>query len=117
MLSYQHAYHAGNTADVHKHLHLALLLGTLTAKPRPLTYMETHAGRGLYDLASVEARKTAEADASITASLGAGRVPAGPYLDVLRAVRARHGQAAYPGSPVIAAAMVRAADRLHLMEL
>jgi 23S rRNA (adenine2030-N6)-methyltransferase len=117
MLSYQHAYHAGNAADVHKHLHLALLLERLTEKPRPLSYMETHAGRGLYDLASTEARKTAEADAGITAMLGAGRVPPGAYRDVLAAVRARHGETAYPGSPLIAAEMLRRDDRLHLMEL
>jgi 23S rRNA (adenine2030-N6)-methyltransferase len=117
MLSYQHAYHVGSAADVHKHLHLALLLARLTQKPRPLTYMETHAGRGLYDLASVEARKTAEADAGITAMLGEGRMPTGPYRHVLEAVRARHGATAYPGSPLIAAEMLRPGDRLHLMEL
>jgi len=117
MLSYQHAYHAGNAADVHKHLHLALLLKRLTEKPKPLTYMETHAGRGLYDLASAEARKTAEADAGITAMLAEGRVPAGPYRDVLESIRARHGESAYPGSPLIAARMLRGNDRLHLMEL
>jgi len=117
MLSYQHAYHAGNAADVHKHLHLAMVLRRLTEKPRPLTYMETHAGRGLYDLASTEARKTAEADAGITAMLGEGRVPAGPYRDVLAAVRARCGETAYPGSPLIAAEVLRRSDQLHLMEL
>ena len=51
MLSYQHAYHAGGPADVHKHIVLAELLARLTAKARGLSYVETHAGRGLYDLA------------------------------------------------------------------
>ena len=55
MLSYQHAYHAGNPADVHKHALLAAMLDYLTAKDKPLTYIETHAGRGLYDLAAPEA--------------------------------------------------------------
>ena len=60
MLSYQHAYHAGNLADVHKHAALAWMLARLTAKPKPLTYIETHAGRGLYDLSGMEATKTGE---------------------------------------------------------
>ena len=55
MLSYQHAFHAGNLADVHKHALLATALARLTDKPKPLSYLETHAGRGLYDIASAEA--------------------------------------------------------------
>ena len=55
MLSYQHAYHAGNPADVHKHALLAWMLAYMTAKDKPITYIETHAGRALYDLSSAEA--------------------------------------------------------------
>ena len=55
MLSYQHSYHAGNLADVHKHAALAWVLAYMTAKDKPLTYIETHAGRGLYDLTSADA--------------------------------------------------------------
>ena len=58
MLSYQHAYHAGGPADLHKHIVLAELLQRLTIKPRGITSAETHAGRGLYDLSAPEARKT-----------------------------------------------------------
>ena len=54
MLSYQHAYHAGGPADLHKHIVLAELLARLTAKPRGIAYLETHAGRGRYDLAAPE---------------------------------------------------------------
>ena len=61
MLSYQHLYHAGNLADVHKHALLAWMLDYLTRKDKPLSYLETHAGRGLYDLEAPEARKTGEA--------------------------------------------------------
>ena len=61
MLSYQHAYHAGNRADIQKHSLLASVLEVLTRKGRPLTYMETHAGRGVYDLTAAEAKKTGEA--------------------------------------------------------
>ena len=61
MLSYQHLYHAGNLADVQKHSVLAWTLNYLIQKDKPLTYMETHAGRGLYDLTAAEAVKTGEA--------------------------------------------------------
>jgi 23S rRNA (adenine2030-N6)-methyltransferase len=57
MLSYQHGYHAGNLADVHKHALLAWMLGYLTKKDKPLSYLETHAGRGLYRLDAAEALK------------------------------------------------------------
>ncbi|MBI1385035.1 MAG: 23S rRNA (adenine(2030)-N(6))-methyltransferase RlmJ [Rhizobiales bacterium] len=111
MLSYQHAYHAGAPADVHKHLVLLLVLARLTVKARPITYMETHAGRGLYDLASPEARKTGEANAGI-ARLRRERPPfAAPLLAM-----AGNGES-YPGSPLIAARSLRPDDRLHLMEL
>ena len=61
MLSYQHIYHAGNLADVHKHGLLAWMLDYLTRKDKPLSYIETHAGRASYDLDADEARKTGEA--------------------------------------------------------
>jgi 23S rRNA (adenine2030-N6)-methyltransferase len=113
VLSYQHAYHAGNAADLHKHIVLAELLDRLAAKRRPLTYMETHAGRGRYDLASPEALKTAEAAGGI------GRLtpdPATPFGRALAAARAAHGATAYPGSPLIAATLLRHGDRIVLME-
>lgn len=116
MLSYQHHYHAGNAADVHKHALLAWMLDYLTRKPKPLSYIETHAGRGLYDLRHAAAVKTGEA------AQGVGRLahllPADhPYRRCLDAVRTRHGAAAYPGSPLIAAHGLRPTDTLHLAEL
>ncbi|MBP6738048.1 MAG: 23S rRNA (adenine(2030)-N(6))-methyltransferase RlmJ, partial [Rhodobacteraceae bacterium] len=69
MLSYQHAYHAGNLADVQKHALLAFMLDYLTQKDKPLSYIETHAGRGLYDLADEAALKTGEAAAGVTLAL------------------------------------------------
>lgn len=113
MLSYQHAYHAGGPADLHKHIALAELLALLTRKPRGITYMETHAGRGLYDLASVEATKTGEADAGIAKI----NLPDCPFTDAVKSVRQMHGETAYPGSPAIAAAMLRDSDKMYLMEL
>lgn len=115
MLSYQHIYHAGNPADVQKHAILAAMLGYMTAKPKPLSYIETHAGRGLYDLGAAEAVKTGEAAAGIgrLADAFAGT----DYARVLAAVRAAHGAAAYPGSPQVAAQMLRPGDRIDLAEL
>ena len=68
MLSYQHSYHAGNLADIHKHAALAWVLSYLLKKPKPLSYIESHSGRGLYDLTSRESVKTGEAEAGITAN-------------------------------------------------
>lgn len=116
MLSYQHIYHAGNLADVHKHALLAWMLDYMTAKPKSLSYIETHAGRGLYDLASPEAVKTGEAAAGI-ARVEARLSPYHPYRRRLDEVRAQWGPAAYPGSPLVAALSLREGDRLHLAEL
>ncbi len=114
MLSYQHAYHAGGPADVHKHVVLAELLARLTTKPRGLSYVETHAGRGLYDLAAPEAAKTGEAAAGI-ARLTPD--PGTPFGRALAAARVAGGATAYPGSPLVAKALLRPQDRLTLMEL
>ncbi|EPX86663.1 Protein involved in catabolism of external DNA [Rubellimicrobium thermophilum DSM 16684] len=116
MLSYQHGYHAGNLADVHKHAMLAWLIDRLAAKDKPFHMMETHAGRGLYDLDSPEARRTGEAEAGI-ARVADWFPPDDPYARALRATRARFGPQAYPGSPLIAALLARREDRLSLAEL
>jgi 23S rRNA (adenine2030-N6)-methyltransferase len=116
MLSYQHLYHAGNLADVHKHAALAWVLDYLTQKDKPLTYIETHAGRGLYDLAAAEAAKTGEAAQGIGVAEG-WFPPDHPYRHRLMETRAAHGPDAYPGSPLIAALGLRETDTLHLAEL
>ncbi|WP_163846850.1 23S rRNA (adenine(2030)-N(6))-methyltransferase RlmJ [Pseudooceanicola aestuarii] len=116
MLSYQHIYHAGNPADVHKHALLCWMLARMGAKPKPLTYLESHAGRGLYDLDAPEARRTGEADAGIGALLG-GLAADHPYLRALAAVRAAHGARFYAGSPRLAVELARPGDAMHLAEL
>ena len=116
MLSYQHIYHAGNMADLHKHVLLSAMLDYLTAKPKPLSYIETHAGRGIYDLTAPEALKTGEAESGVLSR--AGCLPDDhPYRRVLARVRALHGDAAYPGSPMIAAMLLRPDDRMTLAEM
>jgi len=118
MLSYQHIYHAGNPADVHKHALLCAMLSYLTAKDKPLSYLETHAGRGLYMLDAPEAVKTGEAAAGIEAILRRGGMAADhPYLAALAQVRASHGPQAYAGSPLLAATILRPSDQIHLAEL
>ncbi len=118
MLSYQHIYHAGNLADVQKHALLAWTLRYLTQKDKPLSYIETHSGRGLYHLDAAEAARTGEAVAGI------GRVRREGWFDsdhpmarVLDTIQASHGVQAYPGSPLIAANLLRKQDSLHFAEL
>ena len=118
MLSYQHLYHAGNLADVHKHSLLAWMLDYLTRKDKPVTYLETHAGRALYDLGATEAVKTGEATEGITQVLGAPWFSeTHPYWRILNKIRDTHGPQSYPGSPILAAEALRPTDRLHLSEL
>ncbi|WOI52735.1 23S rRNA (adenine(2030)-N(6))-methyltransferase RlmJ [Parvularcula sp. LCG005] len=114
MLSYQHAYHAGNPADLHKHIVLCELLRLLTEKDRGISYIETHAGRALYDLTSAEAQKTGEATEGIRRLT---MKPDTPYARALAEVRAMHGDSAYAGSPLLASQLLRSQDRIVLMEL
>jgi 23S rRNA (adenine2030-N6)-methyltransferase len=119
MLSYLHGFHAGNHADVFKHSVLTLLLETLTAKPKPLTYLETHAGAGIYDLTSAQARKTGEAADGIK-RLWARQAEFPELAAYFRAIAALNPAGAlvrYPGSPQLARCALRTADQLILMEL
>jgi 23S rRNA (adenine2030-N6)-methyltransferase len=116
MLSYQHHFHAGNLADVQKHALLAWCLDYLTQKDKPLTYIETHAGRGLYDLSSEYALKTGEAAQGIARAEDMFDA-AHPYRQRLNEIRASYGPNAYPGSPLIAALSLRDGDTVHLAEL
>lgn len=118
MLSYQHGYHAGNLADLHKHRLLAQWLSRMVQDAESMTYIETHAGRGVYDLASLEAIKTGEAKAGIEQALKNQPISGDdPYLQVVAATKARYGASWYPGSPSIARQILRDQDMLHLFEL
>ena len=109
-MNYRHAYHAGNFADVVKHLALVAVLGHLKRKDKPFVVIDTHAGRGLYDLQSEEASKTGEAEAGIRrlADLESETPLLAEYLKLARAF----GADRYPGSPLFAAQMLREQDRL-----
>jgi 23S rRNA (adenine2030-N6)-methyltransferase len=115
-MKYRHSFHAGNFADVHKHVALLALLSALRKKEKGLLYLDTHAGRGSYDLSS----PTAEAAAGIVRFMQAK--PAAPelraYAALLREFRAGPGRGhAYPGSPLIAARTLRPQDRMALVEV
>ena len=99
-LNYRHAFHAGNFADLVKHAALLRLLGRLMSGP-PLTVIDTHAGRGLYDLAGPEARKSGEAEAGVARLMAAADAP-DAFRPLTRAVEALNGGGQvrrYPGSP------------------
>ncbi|HEX3917711.1 MAG TPA: 23S rRNA (adenine(2030)-N(6))-methyltransferase RlmJ [Caulobacteraceae bacterium] len=116
-MNYRHAFHAGNHADVFKHAALVAVLEHLLTKPQPFTVLDTHAGIGVYDLASEGAQKTLEYEAGVGRVFGGELPAAGGYLDLLSAMNAGGELAAYPGSPEIARRMLRKDDRLILCEL
>lgn len=118
MLSYQHIYHAGCLADVHKHSALCAVIDIMAQKDKALTYIETHAGRGLYDLNAPEALKTGEAEHGIL-SLRKGQwfQENHPYMKTLTALEQKHGANIYPGSASLVDYLLRPEDKMHLMEL
>lgn len=118
-MHYRHAYHAGNFADVHKHVLLVGLLQALSRKDSPWSYLETHAGAGLYDLRSAASLKTAEAQEGIGQLRRDGEFaePVTSYLKAVHAFNAPDGPVQiYPGSPVLAQALLREKDKLVLCE-
>jgi 23S rRNA (adenine2030-N6)-methyltransferase len=120
MLSYRHAFHAGNHADVLKHLVQVLLLQYLVQKEgKPLRYIDTHAGAGLYDLRTSFASKNREFDSGIARLWRREDLPAAlrEYVDVVRRFNTTGELLHYPGSPAIAAHILHADHRLQLFEL
>jgi 23S rRNA (adenine2030-N6)-methyltransferase len=121
-MNYRHSYHAGNFADVVKHIVLARVITYLKQKPRPFRVIDTHAGAGRYDLLGVEASKTGEWREGIGRIFGANMPPAvaellAPYIEAVRAVNDAHELQIYPGSSLIARAIMRPDDVLVANEL
>lgn len=119
MLSYLHAYHAGNYADVLKHTVLVQVLHYLTRKDKPLCYFDTHSGAGLYKLNSKEAATTEEYRRGVASLWATSQtVPAlDAYLQQVKRTNYTSELRLYPGSGLIAAQMLRPTDRLILCEL
>jgi 23S rRNA (adenine2030-N6)-methyltransferase len=124
-MNYRHAYHAGNFADVLKHVVLALAIDYLKRKEAPFRIIDTHAGCGRYALDAPEALKTREWEGGIGRLIGTDAVPLPrdvaevmePYLAAVRALNVAGGLSSYPGSPLIASALMRSQDRLVASEL
>lgn len=120
MLSYRHGYHAGNFADCLKHLTMTLILTHLKQKDKPIFYLDTHAGAGEYSLVDGYAVTNNEHRWGIDRLLnlpGACPAPVTTYLDEIRRYQtAAQRLQRYPGSPALAAALLRADDRLELHE-
>ena len=118
-MNYRHAFHAGNHADVLKHIVLLALLDALKKKDAPFFVLDTHAGRGRYLLAAPESRKTGEADAGILKLMGEAKMPevVERYLRAVEANNPVGALIAYPGSPLLVAQALREQDRLAACEL
>lgn len=119
-MNYDHRFHAGNFADVLKHVVLARVLLYLERKPAPFRVIDTHAGYGAYDLTDEAANRTGEWREGIgrldpLRLSEPARALIAPYLDVVGA--ARTGAAPYPGSPLVALRLTRPADRLIFCEI
>jgi 23S rRNA (adenine2030-N6)-methyltransferase len=113
-MNYRHIFHAGNFADVLKHAALVSVLLHLKKKEKHFAVIDTHAGRGAYDIGGDDARKTREAVEGIGRLLALPAVPGvlAPYLEIVRSF----GDNRYPGSPLIAARMLRPQDCLTAVE-
>ena len=121
-MNYRHAFHAGNFADVIKHIALSRILTYLHEKPAAFRVIDTHAGAGLYDLTSSEAERGGEWRTGIARLMQARLSDAvmalvAPYLDIVRAFNPTRDLTAYPGSPLVVRALLRPQDRLVACEL
>ncbi len=113
MLSYQHGFHAGNRADMLKHAVLDAILRDLSAGGKSILHLETHAGRGRYDLTGPQASKTGEASEGVLSQWDAHTPPPlSVWMDRVRA----EGQENYPGSPALAGLHLGERDRIILFE-
>jgi 23S rRNA (adenine2030-N6)-methyltransferase len=121
-MNYRHAFHAGGFADVIKHIVLVRILIHLHKKPAAFRVIDTHGGAGVYDLAGDEARRGGEWLTGIARLMQArwsettGALLK-PYLDIVRAFNPQRDLQAYPGSPLIARALLRPQDRLVACEV
>lgn len=119
LLSYQHDYHAGNHADVLKHVVLTLLIAALQRKPTPIRVIDTHAGSGIFDLTGALAQRGREHEGGVARVLETRDPPAelGPWLESIRALNGDGVLRRYPGSPRFARMLLRPQDHVELFEL
>lgn len=117
-MNYRHIYHAGNFADVAKHVALLYCLQALQRKEAPFFALDTHAGRGVYDMQAPEAQKSGEAGRGVQllVAKGFGNTALAPYFAAIRAKRGKR-LARYPGSAALIASALRPQDRAIFIEL
>lgn len=121
-MNYRHAFHAGNFADVIKHIVLVRILIHLQDKAAAFRVIDSHAGAGLYDLTGPEAERSGEWLTGILRLVQARlseetHALVAPYLDIVRSFNPGRDLVAYPGSPLIARALLRPQDRMTLCEI
>lgn len=119
-MNYRHAFHAGNFADVHKHVVVLAILARLLRKPAPLFFLDTHAGPGMYDLHSAEASRSNEWRDGV-GRLHEATPTSADLAEYLKTAAAASGKTArqfrhYAGSPLLALQVLRAEDRIVLVE-
>ena len=119
MLSYRHAFHAGNHADVLKHYVFGLVLAYMNQKPKPYWVIDTHAGAGMYALKSEFAQKNAEFENGIARLFAAKNLPdsLNDFVNLIKKFNQNNVLNFYPGSPKIAESFLRQDDKLRLFEL
>ncbi|MDO6499494.1 23S rRNA (adenine(2030)-N(6))-methyltransferase RlmJ [Photobacterium sanguinicancri] len=119
MLSYRHSFHAGNHADVVKHIVQSLILDSLKQKDKPFVYHDTHSGVGRYDLQDERSEKTGEFLQGIARIWSRDDIPAeiASYIDAIKMLNDSEELRYYPGSPKVASAQIRGQDRMVLTEL
>lgn len=119
MLSYRHAFHAGNHADVLKHFIEVQLLRYLAQKEKPFWYIDTHAGAGCYELDAGYATQNAEYESGITQLWNRDDLPEplAEYVSLVKHLNPEGQMELYPGSPMIALELLRKQDRMRLFEL
>lgn len=125
MLSYRHAFHAGNFADVLKHSVLTLVLDYMCRKEKGFYYIDSHSGAGMYQLTDEYAQKTGEYKDGIAKLINEQNLPEAlqPYVDLIKELNPTNGKDEeaeldlYPGSPGIAKRFMRRQDSTHLFEL
>lgn len=119
MLSYRHAFHAGNHADVLKHFIEVQLLRYMAQKDKPFWYIDTHAGAGCYELDSGYATQNAEYESGIARLWDRDDLPAAlaDYVALVKGINPDGQMKLYPGSPLVAQELLREQDRMRLFEL
>ncbi|SBS34213.1 Ribosomal RNA large subunit methyltransferase J [Marinomonas aquimarina] len=119
MLSYRHIYHAGNHADILKHLVASQICRHLTKKDAPFFYLDTHAGIGLYELASDQAQLNQEYDTGISRLMERSDLPEPleRFVEIVKELNPEGELEVYPGSPMVVDHYLRQKDKMHLCEL